>query len=135
MVYCLQPLTRVAVCVCACVCVCVSLCCCLGLPWLWEKIRDSELCLTGTAEIPLAALHADVIMSRDRLPSRYAAFGHAFRTEVGARGKATKGLYRLHQFSKVEMFAFCRPEDSEALHERLCDTQIEMFAELGLHFR
>lgn len=65
------------------------------------SIEDSPLCLTGTAEVPLAGLHMDAILPAAALPLRLAAFGRAFRTEAGAAGSASRGLYRLHQFSKV----------------------------------
>lgn len=71
---------------------------------LWAQvysIEDSPLCLTGTAEVPLAGLHMDEILPAAALPLRMAAFGRAFRTEAGAAGSASRGLYRLHQFSKV----------------------------------
>lgn len=65
------------------------------------SIEDSPLCLTGTAEVPLAGLHMDAILPASALPLRLAAFGRAFRTEAGAAGSASRGLYRLHQFSKA----------------------------------
>ncbi len=65
------------------------------------SIEDSQLCLTGTAEVPLAGLHMDAILPASALPLRLAAFGRAFRTEAGAAGSASRGLYRLHQFSKA----------------------------------
>ena len=99
------------------------------------SIQDSELCLTGTAEIPLGGIHMDETLTEAQLPLRYAAFGHCFRTEAGAAGAQTRGLYRLHQFSKVELFALCTPEQSEALHGQLLDFEIGLYSELGLHFR
>jgi len=99
------------------------------------SVADSELCLTGTAEIPLAAVHADETLAEAQLPLRLAAFGHCFRTEAGAAGAATRGLYRLHQFSKVELFAICAPEQSEALHAALLEFEVALYSELGLHFR
>ena len=98
-------------------------------------VRDSPLCLTGTAEIPLGGVHMDKILSESELPVKMAAFGHCFRTEAGAAGAAGRGLYRVHQFSKVEMFVICTPEQSEALHEELLELEVEMFTELGLHFK
>ena len=65
------------------------------------SVQDSPLCLTGTAEVPLAGIHADKILAEEQLPIRMAAFGHCFRTEAGSGGSASKGLYRVHQFSKV----------------------------------
>lgn len=99
------------------------------------SVRDSPLCLTGTAEIPLGGVYMDKIVSEAELPVKMAAFGRCFRTEAGAAGAAGRGLYRVHQFSKVEMFVLCTPEQSEALHQELIDIEIEMFTELGLHFK
>ena len=98
-------------------------------------VRDSGLCLTGTAEIPLGGVHMDKILSEGELPIKMAAFGHCFRTEAGAAGAAGRGLYRVHQFSKVEMFVLCTPEQSNALHDELLEMEVEMFRELGLHFK
>lgn len=98
-------------------------------------IRDSSLCLTGTAEIPLGGVYMDKILNGSELPIKMAAFGHCFRTEAGAAGAAGKGLYRVHQFSKVEMFVVCTPEQSDAMHKELLDIEVEMFSELGLHFK
>jgi seryl-tRNA synthetase len=66
------------------------------------SVRDSSLCLTGTAEVPLGGIYMDQILSESQLPIRMVAYGHCFRTEAGAAGQASKGLYRVHQFSKVE---------------------------------
>merc|ERR1719235_1406605 len=77
----------------------------------------------------------DQILPEDQLAMRLAAFGHCFRTEAGAAGAAGKGLYRVHQFSKVEMFVVGTPEQSEALHQELLDIEVELFSELGLHFK
>ena len=177
------------------------------------SVRDTALCLTGTAEIPLGGVAMDKILSEAQLPLKMAAYGHCFRTEAGAAGSgawrhclltlhaaapaapavpavivlsrrcfwcsrrtcplprpaacplsqpltppsyrsplpplppspalsppplsgaASKGLYRVHQFSKVEMFVVCTPEQSEALHQQLLDLEVDMFTELGLHFQ
>ncbi|KAL3141627.1 hypothetical protein ABBQ32_004864 [Trebouxia sp. C0010 RCD-2024] len=99
------------------------------------SVQDSPLCLTGTAEIPLGAVYMDQILSEDELPIKMAGFGHCFRTEAGAGGSASRGLYRVHQFSKVEMFVVCTPQQSEALLEDLADIEKDMFTELGLHFK
>jgi seryl-tRNA synthetase len=99
------------------------------------SIAESQLCLTGTAEIPLGGVFMDQILSEQELPRKVAAFGRCFRTEAGAAGAAGKGLYRVHQFSKVEMFVICTPEQSEQLHQELMDIEVEMFEELGLHFK
>ncbi|ETV96149.1 serine-tRNA ligase, variant [Aphanomyces invadans] len=98
------------------------------------SIANTDLCLVGTAEIPLAAMFSDTVLHTTKdLPKKVAAFGHCFRTEVGHGGKDTKGLYRIHQFSKVEMFAYCTLEDAEKLMDELLAVQVEMVSELGLH--
>jgi len=99
------------------------------------SIEDSPLCLTGTAEVPLAGLYMDKVLQESELPIRMAAFGHCFRTEAGAAGAAGKGLFRVHQFSKVEMFILCTPSQSDALHEELRAIGQEMYTDLGLHFK
>lgn len=96
---------------------------------------DIKLCLAGTAEIPLVGKFATKLLNEEDLPQRLAGFGHAFRTEAGGRGLTTKGLYRVHQFSKVELFAVTTPEQSEDMMEEICSLQEEMFTELGLCFR
>ena len=98
-------------------------------------VRDSGMCLTGTAEIPLGGVYMDKLVSEAELPIKMAAFGHCFRTEAGAAGAAGRGLYRVHQFSKVEMFILCTPEQSNQLHDELLELEVEMFRELGLHFK
>ncbi|KAG2446759.1 hypothetical protein HYH02_008320 [Chlamydomonas schloesseri] len=98
-------------------------------------VEDSPLCLTGTAEVPLGGVYMDRILPEAELPVKMVAFGHCFRTEAGAAGMAGKGLYRVHQFSKVEMFVLATPEQSEALHQELIDIEADMFTELGLHFK
>jgi seryl-tRNA synthetase len=99
------------------------------------NVADSELCLVGTAEITLGGLLQEKIIRKEDLPVRLVGFSHCFRTEAGAAGAFGKGLYRVHQFSKVEMFAFTTPETSEALHAEMRDIEIEIFTELGLPFR
>ncbi|KAI9097881.1 hypothetical protein K1719_025652 [Acacia pycnantha] len=99
------------------------------------SIDDSDQCLIGTAEIPVAGLHMDSILAESLLPLKYVAFSHCFRTEAGAAGAATRGLYRVHQFSKVEMFIFCRPEESEHYHEELITMEEDLFSSLGLHYK
>ncbi|KAH8552376.1 seryl-tRNA synthetase [Umbelopsis sp. PMI_123] len=93
------------------------------------------LCLAGTAEVPLAGMFAKKIINEQELPKQMVGFGHAFRAEAGARGADTKGLYRVHQFSKVELFAVTRPDQSEAIMEKLLKLQEDIFTELGLCFR
>ncbi|OGY12327.1 MAG: serine--tRNA ligase, partial [Candidatus Blackburnbacteria bacterium RIFCSPHIGHO2_12_FULL_41_13b] len=80
-------------------------------------INDGELGLIATAEVTLAGYHADEILNSKDLPKQYAGYSHCFRMESGAYGKYSKGLYRVHQFSKVEMFAFTKAEESESIHE------------------
>lgn len=94
-----------------------------------------QLCLAGTAEIPLAGKFATKLFNEEELPQRLVGFGHAFRTEAGGRGIVTKGLYRVHQFSKVELFAVTTPEQSEEIMEEIKSLQEEIFSELGLCFR
>jgi seryl-tRNA synthetase len=100
-----------------------------------KSTTDSQLCLAGTAEIPLAGKFATKLLNEEDLPQKLAGFGHAFRTEAGGRGLTTKGLYRVHQFSKVELFAVATPEQSENIMEEIRTLQEEMFTELGLCFR
>ncbi|KAF7850373.1 hypothetical protein BT93_L5550 [Corymbia citriodora subsp. variegata] len=99
------------------------------------SIESSDQCLIGTAEIPVGGIHMDSILADSQLPLKYVAFSHCFRTEAGAAGAAAKGLYRVHQFSKVEMFVLCRPEESDSYHEELIRIEEELFSSLGLHFK
>eukprot|EP00878_Enallax_costatus_P002889 GHUV01003083.1.p1 GENE.GHUV01003083.1~~GHUV01003083.1.p1 ORF type:complete len:503 (+),score=138.63 GHUV01003083.1:661-2169(+) len=99
------------------------------------SVKDSNLCLTGTAEVPLAGVYMDKVLNEKDLPVKMVAFGRCFRTEAGAAGAAGKGLYRVHQFTKVEMFVLCTPEQSDALHKELIAIEQELFTELGLHFK
>ena len=96
---------------------------------------DPDLYLVGTSEVPLAGLHADEILAAEDLPLRYAAFSTCFRREAGTYGKDTRGIFRVHQFDKVEMFSFTAPGDSEAEHERLRELEIGLYRDLGLHGR
>ncbi|XP_023524142.1 serine--tRNA ligase, chloroplastic/mitochondrial isoform X2 [Cucurbita pepo subsp. pepo] len=99
------------------------------------SIEGSDQCLIGTAEIPVGGIHMDSILAESSLPLKYVAYSHCFRTEAGAAGAATRGLYRVHQFSKVEMFILCRPEDSESYLEELISIEEDLFTSLGLHFK
>jgi seryl-tRNA synthetase len=83
------------------------------------SIENQDLSLVGTAEITVGGFHADEIVEAPRLPLKYLGFSHCFRTEAGAYGKESRGLYRVHQFTKAEMFVICRPEESSALHEEV----------------
>ncbi len=97
-------------------------------------IADSDLCLVATAEITLGGMHRKSILDEAELPKRYAGLSHCFRTEAGAPGRDTRGLYRVHQFTKVEMFAFCLPDQSEAIHQELLDLEEKIFQGLGLPY-
>jgi len=99
------------------------------------RISNSDLALSGTSEITLAGVHFNKILSADQLPIKMAGFSHCFRNEAGAAGTATKGLYRVHQFSKVEMFVLCEPSHSSAMQEELVQLQQSLFSQLGLHYR
>ncbi len=96
--------------------------------------RD-ELFLVGTSEVSLAALHADEILPAGELPRRYAGISTCFRREAGAGGKDTRGIFRVHQFDKVEMFSFVEPSESEAEHERLLALQERILQELEIPYR
>lgn len=98
-------------------------------------VADMSLCLAGTAEIPLGGYYANQILDEQQLPLKMAAMSHCFRREVGAAGTETRGLYRVHQFTKVEMFVISRPEESDQLHEELRRIEEELFDALGLHYR
>src|SRR5438876_9148302 len=97
-------------------------------------IADSDLCLIATAEITLGGMHRDKILDASQLPLKYVGLSHCFRTEAGAPGRDTRGLYRVHQFTKVEMFAFTTPEQSEAAHLEILAIEEEIFRGLGLPF-
>jgi seryl-tRNA synthetase len=99
------------------------------------EVPEDELYLVGTSEVPLASLHADEILDGGELPLRYAGFSTCFRREAGAAGKDTQGLFRVHQFDKVEMFTFVPPEESHAEHERLLAIEEEILQALGLPYR
>ena len=98
-------------------------------------VPEDELYLVGTSEVPLASLHAGEILAGSELPRRYAGFSPCFRREAGAAGKDTQGLFRVHQFDKVEMFTFVRPEESKDEHERLLAIEEEILQALGLPYR
>jgi seryl-tRNA synthetase len=99
------------------------------------RLADDELYLVGTSEVALASLHQDEILAADRLPLRYAGFSSCFRREAGAAGKDTRGIFRVHQFDKVEMFCFVEPGQSEAEHERLLATEEAILQELEIPYR
>ena len=99
------------------------------------SIEDSDLSLVATAEITLAGSLAGDILNEERLPVRLAGLSHCFRTEAGSHGRASRGLYRVHQFTKVEMFGFTTPEQSDAMHEEMLGIEEEIFQGLGLPYR
>ncbi len=99
------------------------------------KIEGNELYMIATAEHPLAAYFMDEVIEQKDLPKKLVGFSTNFRKEVGAHGKYTKGLFRMHQFNKVEQFIFCLPQDSWALHEELQKNAEDLYEGLGLHFR
>jgi seryl-tRNA synthetase len=99
------------------------------------SIANANLCLVGTSEVTLGGLYADTILDESQLPLKLAGISHCFRTEAGAAGRESKGLYRVHQFSKVEMFAYTRPEDSEQMHDQIVAIEERMFQDLELPYR
>jgi seryl-tRNA synthetase len=99
------------------------------------NIQDEELSLVGTAEITMLGYHANEVLDLENGPIKYAALSHCFRTEAGSYGRTSKGLYRVHQFSKLEMFVFCKPEDSDALHEELLNIEKEIMNGLEIPYR
>jgi seryl-tRNA synthetase len=99
------------------------------------KIEDTDLGLIATAEVTLAGYHADQILEDRDMPKKYGGYSHCFRREDGAYGKYSKGLYRVHQFSKVEMFAFTKAEDSDLMHQELLKIEKEFWQSLGVPFR
>jgi seryl-tRNA synthetase len=97
--------------------------------------RDDDLYLVGTSEVPLAALHMDELLDPDELPLRYVGYSPCFRREAGAHGKDTRGILRVHQFEKVELFSFVDPDRSSDEHERLLGIEEAVFTGLGIHAR
>jgi seryl-tRNA synthetase len=98
-------------------------------------LEGEGLYLTGTSEVALAGMHMGEILEDDDLPIRYAGFSTCFRREAGAAGKDTRGMFRVHQFNKVEMFVFTRPDESRAEHERMIALEEEFLQALGLPYR
>lgn len=98
-------------------------------------IEGTGTCLIGTAEITLGGYYADQVLDAEALPIRLAGLSHCFRQEAGAAGQYSKGLYRVHQFTKVELFVFCKPEDSERIHSELLALEEEIFSGLGIAYR
>jgi seryl-tRNA synthetase len=99
------------------------------------SVEETELNLVGTAEITLGGMMAGQTIDASELPLLLCGLSHCFRTEAGAAGRASKGLYRVHQFTKVEMFAFTSPKQSDAMHDRLRDLECEIFDALEVPYR
>ena len=99
------------------------------------EIPNDDLYLVGTSEVPLAALHTNEIINMEKLPIRYAGFSTCFRREAGTYGKDTTGIFRVHQFDKVEMFSFCSPEKSEEEHEFILSVEEELLQSLEIPYR
>ncbi len=99
------------------------------------KLEGQDLALIGTSEQTLVGYHGDETLDAAKLPLAYTAFTPCWRTESGSYGKATRGIFRVHQFHKVEQIVFCRPEDSEAQHIRCLENEEHLLKQLGLHYR
>ena len=97
-------------------------------------IEGEDLALIATAEMPITGYHMDEIIDEDKLPLFYAGFSACFRKEAGAYGKHTRGLFRVHQFNKLEMYAFCTPEQSKEIHEKLRAIEEEIWQEIGIPY-
>jgi seryl-tRNA synthetase len=98
-------------------------------------LEQDDFYLVGTSEVSLAAYHTDEILDAASLPRRYAGLSSCFRREAGSYGRDTRGIWRVHQFDKVEMFSFCKPEDAGAEHQRLLKWEKEFFTDLDIPFR
>jgi seryl-tRNA synthetase len=99
------------------------------------SIENTDLSLVATAEIPMGGYHMNEIIAEEKLPLKYVALSHCYRTEAGSYGRHSAGLYRVHQFTKVEMFAYTTPEESEKMHTEIKDIEVEIFESLGVPFR
>ena len=99
------------------------------------EVQNDDLFLVGTSEVSLAALHTDEIIDMKNLPLRYAGYSTCFRREAGTYGKDTSGIFRVHQFDKVEMFSFCDPEKSNEEHEYILATEEEILQDLEIPYR
>jgi len=99
------------------------------------SIEKTDLCLVGTAEITVGGFHANETLDLSNGPKKYVALSHCFRTEAGAYGKANKGLYRVHQFTKLEMFVFCKPEESEKYNQEILEIEKELIEGLNVSYR
>ena len=99
------------------------------------RIEKDDVYLVGTSEVPLAAMHMEKILPAEKLPLRYAGYSSCFRREAGTYGKDTRGIIRVHQFDKVEMFSFCRPEDAKEEHKRLLQWEKDFLTAMEIPFR
>ena len=99
------------------------------------SIENTDLNLVATAEITLGGLYAGQVLEEEQLPIKLCGISHCYRTEAGAAGRASRGLYRVHQFTKIEMFTFTTPEQSDDMHNYLCNLECEIFDALGLPYR
>ena len=99
------------------------------------RIEKDDVYLVGTSEVPLAAMHMDEILPADKLPIRYAGYSSCFRREAGTYGKDTRGIIRVHQFDKVEMFSFCKPEDAKEEHKRLLQWEKDFLNAMEIPYR
>ena len=99
------------------------------------SIENTDMSLIGTAEITVGGYHADEVLNLESGPKKYVALSHCFRTEAGAYGKESKGLYRVHQFTKLEMFVFCKPEESDRYHQEILDIEKEICNGLEFPYR
>lgn len=99
------------------------------------SLENTDLSLIGTAEITMGGYHAQEVLDLSKGPKKYVAISHCFRTEAGAYGKTNKGLYRVHQFTKLEMFIYCKPEDSEKMHMELLGLEKKIVDGLKLPYR
>jgi len=98
-------------------------------------IENTDTCLVGTAEITLGGYYSNEILNKEDLPIKMAGLSHCFRREAGGAGQYSKGLYRVHQFSKLEMFVLCLPEDSDKIHQQLLEIEEEIFSSLEIPYR
>ena len=99
------------------------------------RIEKDDVYLVGTSEVPLAAMHMDEILPADKLPMRYAGYSSCFRREAGTYGKDTRGIIRVHQFDKVEMFSFCKPEEAKEEHKRLLQWEKDFLNAMEIPYR
>lgn len=99
------------------------------------EISDEDLGLIATAEVTLTGYHADEILQEKELPKKYVGYSHCYRQEAGAYGKFSKGLYRVHQFTKVEMYAFCKPGQSDQMHLHFLEMEEKLWQSLGIPYR